>query len=390
VDRSVDVSNHRLPCSSIPSNIDIAGLSCCPRFVLKTIFDQHRNNFDFLRLALSILVIFSHSYPLGTGSELVEPFNLMTRYQVTGGHIAVDLFFIISGFLIAASYERSTSVASFMRKRVFRIYPAFIVAMVLGLVVVLPAGGGHMTATSMGSRALDFIVQTFRLREFAYQAAFQGNPTPGPVNGSVWSIQYEFWCYIGVAILGLTGLLRSNRILVTIFVVSIVISVLFAIFKWMPGGKSLGVIFGYPPLWARLLPMYMAGVVFYRLRHRLELKGSWIVVAGGLIVVAAVLPYGWSILFPIAGAYLILVLAFHSAIPLNNWGRFGDFSYGTYLYAFPVEQLTMRLIGHPVPPWVLFSVAAPVSLMCAFMSWHLVEKRFLRRPVRPVHVPALP
>lgn len=66
---------------------------------MQTPFDQRGNNFDIIRMALAVLVIFSHSYPLGTGSELREPFNLLTRYQATGGHIAVDLFFIISGFL---------------------------------------------------------------------------------------------------------------------------------------------------------------------------------------------------------------------------------------------------------------------------------------------------
>ena len=74
---------------------------------MQTAFDQRENNFDFIRMTLAVLVIFSHSYPLGTGSETAEPFNGITRHQATGGHIAVDLFFIISGFLITASYERS-------------------------------------------------------------------------------------------------------------------------------------------------------------------------------------------------------------------------------------------------------------------------------------------
>lgn len=354
---------------------------------MQTTFDQHENNFDFLRLTLSILVIFSHSYPLATGSEAVEPFNLMTRHQVTGGHMAVDLFFIISGFLIAASYERSSSVASFMKKRVFRIYPAFVVVMLWGLFAVLPASGGHTVATSTVSRTFDFILQTIRLQDLHYEGAFAGNPTPGPVNGSVWSIQYEFWCYIGVAILGLTGLLRSNRVLVGLFLGSIAVSVLFAIFGWTPGGKLLGVIFGYPPLWARLLPMYLAGVVFYRLRGHLKLKASWIAAACALLVAAAILPYGWPLLFPVAGSFLVLALAFHRSVNLHGWSRFGDFSYGTYLYAFPVQQLIMRFLGHPVSPWTLFALATPVSLACAFMSWHLVEKWFMRRAIRPPRAP---
>jgi hypothetical protein len=89
---------------------------------MQTPFDQRANNFDFIRLFLAVLVIFSHSYPLGVGSEVAEPFKRLTHNQVTGGDIAVDLFFVISGFLISASYERTASVASYLKKRVLRIY----------------------------------------------------------------------------------------------------------------------------------------------------------------------------------------------------------------------------------------------------------------------------
>ncbi len=259
--------------------------------------------------------------------------------------------------------------------------------MLLQLFLVLPLSGGHMVAATTVSRAYDFVVQTLRLQEFHYEGAFPGNPASGAINGSVWSIQYEFWCYIGVAFLGMTGLLRSSRWLIGIFAGSLAMSLLFAVFKWKLGGGFLGVVFGYPPLWTRLLPMYMAGVVFYRLRGHVTLRSSWIIAACISLAIAAVLPYGWTIVFPIAGTFLVLTLAFHRAVPLHGWSRYGDFSYGAYLYAFPVQQLVMRFIGHPVPPWELFFLAVPLSLMCAFMSWHLVEKWFLRKSPRSMHEP---
>jgi peptidoglycan/LPS O-acetylase OafA/YrhL len=102
------------------------------------------------------------------------------------------------------------------------------------------------------------------------------------------------------------------------------------------------------------------------------------------MVAAAILPYGWTLLFPVAGAFLVLVFAFHPTIRLHGWGRYGDFSYGTYLYAFPVQQLIMRQTGHPVSPWILFVLASSISLVCAFVSWHAIEKWFLRRSHRPM------
>jgi peptidoglycan/LPS O-acetylase OafA/YrhL len=144
---------------------------------MQTQFDQRENNFDFIRLLLSVLVIFSHSYALGTGSEITEPFNRLTHNQVTGGDIAVDLFFVISGFLITASYERTASIAGYLKKRILRIYPGFVAAMLIDLLIVLPASGGHLLPQPHIRQALEFLVQTFRLREFHYIGAFLGTPT---------------------------------------------------------------------------------------------------------------------------------------------------------------------------------------------------------------------
>jgi peptidoglycan/LPS O-acetylase OafA/YrhL len=346
---------------------------------MQTPFDQRDNNFDFIRLALSLLVIFSHSFPLSTGPQSGEPFMFMTRQQVTGGTAAVDFFFIISGFLITASYERSRSIGSYVMKRVRRIYPGFLVAMLFGLFVVLPVSGGYLEGTSLFSKVGGFVIQMLRLQEFSYAHAFSSNIYPNVINGSVWTIQYEFWCYLGVVLLGLSGVLRSAKMLVGLFCFSVLMGFLFFFYGWAPKIKFLDMLFGYAPYWARLLPMYLAGVVAYRVRHHLLLKRSWIVTACVLLVAGAVIPHGWLIFFPAAGAYLVLALAFHPAVRLHTWSRFGDFSYGTYLYAFPVQQLLMRRIGHPVSPMLLFVLAAPLSVGCAVLSWHGVEKWFLGR-----------
>lgn len=350
---------------------------------MQTPFDQRENNFDFIRMFLAVLVIFSHSYPLGTGSESLEPFNRATRHQVTGGHMAVDLFFIISGFLITASYERSRTFGSYLKKRFFRIYPAFIVAMVVCAVIFVPLGGGRLAGPHASLHLVDFLVQTVQLQQFHVQGVFPRNPGAGIMDGSVWSIPFEFWCYIGVMILGISRLLRSNAALIALFIITIAVGVLFSVYGWNIGGKILGVIFGYPVFWARLLPMYIAGIVAYRLRAHLRLTRSWILSACGLLIAAASLPHGWPLLFPVVGAYLVLVIAYSPSIRLHGWNRFGDFSYGTYLYAFPIQQLVVHWAGHPMAPWRLFCTATPITVCCAALSWHGVEKWFLAKSHRP-------
>lgn len=351
---------------------------------MQTPFDQRENNFDFIRMFLAVLVIFSHSYPLGTGSESLEPVNRLTRYQVTGGHMAVDLFFIISGFLITASYERSPTVGSYLKKRFFRIYPAFIVAMVVCAVIFVPLSGGNLGGPHASIHLIDFVLETAQLQQFHVQGVFPHNPVAGVMDGSVWSIPFEFWCYVGVMLLGLSGLLRSNAFLIALFFITLGVGVLFSVYGWIIGGKILGVIFGYPVFWARLLPMYLAGIVAYRLRAHLRMTRSWILGACGLLIAAGLLPHGWPLLFPVVGAYLILVIAYSPFISLHGWNRFGDFSYGTYLYAYPIQQLVVRWAGHPMAPWRLFCIAAPLTVCCAALSWHSVEKWFLLKSHRPV------
>ncbi len=342
------------------------------RAVTPGAWDGRSNNFDFLRLALAVLVIFSHCYPLGTGSEAAEPVLRATHGQLTGGAVAVDLFFIMSGFLIAASAERSRGVGAFLKKRVARIYPAFCVLALVMLAVVLPLSGGRMTGAG------DFVLQTVRLREFDYVGAFAWNPYAGAMNGSVWSIQYEFWCYVGVAMLAVAGLLRRRWVTLAMFAAALLLSVVWVVQGWVRGGKWVGVVMGSPQLWARLLPLYLAGVVFYLFREKIPRSG--LVAAGACVALglAGWVPYGLTAVFPVAGTYVIFYLAYAPWLRLHGFGRYGDFSYGTYLYAFPVQQVVMKMVGHAVAPWVLFAWATPVTLTLAAGSWYAVERRFLQ------------
>ena len=343
-----------------------------------SLWDRRGNNFDFMRLALAILVIYSHAFPLGTGSEAAEPLKLLTHGQVTGGALAVDSFFVMSGFLIAASAQRSSSVWGFLRKRVSRIYPAFVVSALLSAVVMVPLASARFGPGGPVANLAGFVLQTLRLTEFHYAGAFAGNPYPGVINGSIWSIPYEFWCYLGVAALMVTGLLRSRAAVLTLFAAAWGVSLRSQIGHWHYGGKLLGVVLGSPQFWARLLPLYLAGVVFYEFRGRIPLSGKLALGAAGALFAGCWFSFGWTLFFPFAGTYLLFWFAFTPAVRLHGFGRFGDFSYGTYLYAFPIEQLIVQAAGHALRPGLLFLYATPLTLLAAVASWYGVERRFLR------------
>jgi peptidoglycan/LPS O-acetylase OafA/YrhL len=302
-----------------------------------------RNNFDFLRFFLAALVIFSHSFALLSGTDATEPLARLTRGQLPSGHLAVDFFFVISGFLITHSALRS-GLFDYLRKRAARIYPGFIVAALFCFLVVAP-------------------------------------------------ISYEAWCYVGVALLAATTLLARRRLLLAVFIASLAASTLFAVYQLRPGAGILGVIFGSPRLWARLLPCYLAGMVFYLYRDRMPLSATLAVICAVALAAGARIPHALAPLVPTVATYLLFYFAFHPAVRLDRWAHRGDFSYGIYLYAFPLQQLLILYIPFlrtkPLfyGPMLLFALALPLSVACGALSWHLAEKHFLRRQRKP-HPPA--
>lgn len=344
------------------------------------------NNFDFLRFFFAVAVILSHSYALLWGGKY-EPFMRITGGQVNLGQLAVDSFFIISGFLVTHSWLRSTSTLSYFKKRALRIYPAFVVAVLLTALIVFPLASTSGFHVYSQIKPVSLATHVARLQGYELPGLFPNNRSHA-VNGSLWSISYEFWCYVGIALIGLCGILKRPWAVVTIFCVAIAISVVFLAWKLTPGGKFLGVIFGYPPFWARLLPYYLAGTLFYLYRNAIRYSGWMAALAVAAIAIGSVVPFGLSLALPVAWTYLLFWFAFHPAIRLHRWARFGDFSYGIYLFAFPIQQLLI-MWWRPTPlPSTLFVVAALATLLVAPLSWHVVEKPSLILKSSRVRSPA--
>jgi peptidoglycan/LPS O-acetylase OafA/YrhL len=348
------------------------------------------NNFDFLRFAFASLVVLSHSYPLATGTEAQEPLALATRGQLTFGALAVDCFFIISGFLILHSWLSNPTPVDYLRKRVLRIYPAFLVVAVIDAFIVAPL---FSTAgfTAVGSDFVTrFVLEALRLDATVPGPAFAANPAPGTVNGSLWSISYEFWCYLGILGLGLCGWASHRRFLLIGLLATILISFVFAWQQLTPGGRLLGQIFGYPPIWARLLPYFVVGMAFYAWREQIRITRLGVGLAVVALIVGALTPNGMIFVLPFAAAYLIFGFAFLQVPHLSRFAKRGDFSYGIYLYSFPILQIVVAVAGRPFEPIALFLIAWPISIVAAMASWHLVEKHCIRRASRRAVVASTP
>jgi len=153
--------------------------------------ERKLNNFSSLRLLFASAVIFSHSPTILTGNQSLEPH----LDNITLVEFAVDGFFLVSGYLITKSFDRDRDMGDFFRKRILRIYPAFLVNMLICLFVLAPL------VTRNYHPSLQWMPRLLFLGGPHVNGAFEGMPMPG-LNGPVWTLAYEFRCYILVAILG--------------------------------------------------------------------------------------------------------------------------------------------------------------------------------------------
>ena len=212
--------------------------------------------------------------------------NLYQRLAGTSftlGTVAVDAFFLISGFLIVMSWERSSSPLSYLWKRIARIVPGYVCATLIGLFVVTPIfvkpGQTWLSLPVVGHCAKAML----HLLAFEVGGVFPLNPFPGVVNGSIWSVSYEFKCYLGVLFLGLIGAARRRWIALILFPCSLVLCALHLFAK--P--------FDFITLhWSaiRLDSYFAAGAVFYLYRDRISIKPGWAVLSIAAIVGSLLLP----------------------------------------------------------------------------------------------------
>lgn len=182
------------------------------------------NNFGLMRLGLSSLVVWAHSFCLANGSHAGEPFYELTNQKLDLGTLAVNGFFIASGFMVSESLAQGRGIVDFSRKRIFRLYPAFFLLSLIQAFVIAPAvSAGSFSGYSLkqyGTLLFNFATRTgYGYPYGGMLQVFPDSSIPGEMNVSLWTLRYEFGCYLALALLGLSGLFR-RRWLVTALLVA--------------------------------------------------------------------------------------------------------------------------------------------------------------------------
>jgi peptidoglycan/LPS O-acetylase OafA/YrhL len=338
------------------------------------------NHFDIMRLTAALLVVFSHSFNLSHGKVLgkqYEPLMQLSKGQITLGGLAVLVFFVISGFLITASFDKDKNVLSFFQKRFLRIYPGLIVVVLLTALVLGPL----MTELPLWEyfkkpETYNYLVNNIvfiRYQDFL-PGVFEHNTVPNYINGSLWTLKYELLCYFVTAILGYFGFLKF-RILGVFFIVSSLTNILIQghfidnLADWNGGLPFIVKSF------LELLPYYLAGSLIYLGRDRLPYRSSFALGSLFLIFVSLPIPGLFKPMFSVVGAYLVFYAAYFPKINPLNLSKVGDLSYGVYIYGWIIQQIVVQWF-HPHINWFTNClISLPFILGASFLSWHLVEKR---------------
>lgn len=318
-----------------------------------------------LRLILASLVIVGHAAELTDGNTSRELFHRLGA-RLTAGDFAVDAFFVISGYLILQSWSQQPSARSFFTKRMLRILPAFLVAYFISVLIVGRIGGGP--AYFAGLSTPDGIFQFFRgIFVLTYPYAppvFPGFPYPLS-NGSIWTIAYEFRCYLLIPLLGALGLWARPLAMVAAWLAMTLGAGCYNAAH--PGGEM-------SPGLVHFLPFFLAGNCAYLFRDKIR----WGRAMGGASILAAALsmgsPRGMLVILPIAGSYAVLWLALSEWSPLRFFSAQSDISYGVYLYGWPAQKLFLwYLPALPLAGQAAATLGA--SLLLGWASWSLIEKR---------------
>ncbi len=339
--------------------------------------------FDFLRVALAVVIFYGH---VRYCTRLDSSHVLITTLSEAGAAVQttgwggwqrailvsfVPAFFALSGYLVSASAVRTNVTQTFLAHRALRIFPALIVEVTLSAILIglflttLPIGEyfTHPQFWRYMANALGFIT-------FYLPGVFEQNPVKGVVNANLWTLPAEFYCYLIIAALIATKLFyRRTMLTIVVLLIGIAGAVANAI-------SDFGVPYTLMPSYVVVF-YFFGGAIFYHWRDRIPM--SW-----PILVVAAVAGYllqsNRHAVF-LAVPFVIYVILFFGHLPIPKLPLIhrGDYSYGIYLFGFPITQTVVEVFPREIAlnRWAVLAIALSLTMMFAVASWHMIEKPML-------------
>lgn len=331
------------------------------------------NNFDFLRLVFASLVIITHSYAL-SGAAQGDPLSQLTNSQMEFSYLGVHGFFIISGYLIFKSLLRCKGLSDFYWKRLLRLFPALLVVLFL-TVLLAPAVYESSVPYLQNKSVYTYIPQNLTLffRQKGIDGVFENNPYKHSINGSLWTICYEFSMYVMVSLL---FFIRKKAFVKTVVILLFISSYILTIFQpYFLYGVFVKIGLGSNHFY-NLMCFFAGGMVLTYLNINNKKTENIIILLSFIVLIISlylnIFKYTCYITLPL----LVILLGERSTRYLNKVGKvIGDTSYGIYIYSFPIQQALMYFFK--LDTVMLFIFSLPLSILLGYISWHLIEKKAL-------------
>jgi peptidoglycan/LPS O-acetylase OafA/YrhL len=340
---------------------------------------NHNNNFNLIRLIAATLVLITHSYTLTNRGE-ADILSRLTCGSLSFSYTAVATFFCISGYLIFQSAIHSTSAYSFFFRRILRIIPGLLgvllfTVFVLGPIFTTLPLSVYFTSLNTYKHLLSVFIY---IQNFSIDSVFTSNPNHA-VNGSLWTLKYEFSCYIICFISVYLGLHKKRALFLLVLIFMLAVRIFLGNrFFWFDYASPLF-------LWHNMRYInewfwfFLSGMVFYMYKDSIRISGLFFVTTLLIYVVFAlfkqeqVLRIISYITIPTCVFYLYKYKHPESAFLGGN-----DFSYGIYIYGFPVQQTLIFITNNTINIYTLIFLSVLLTLPLSFLSWFFIEKRALK------------
>ena len=335
------------------------------------------NNFNLIRFVAAVMVMYSHSFAMAIGKAAPEPLGTLTGGTLIFGRVAVDIFFIISGFLVTASLVERQSLLGYLWARTLRILPGLIVAVLFCAYGVGLFFTSLSTEEYLGSPELkSFVLVNIKLQDTYYflPGVFEHNPYPKAVNGSLWTLPFEVRMYLILAVIWLV----ARRFFSTSMLIIAAITVSTYIYL-APLAVKATMVNNY----LRLGSFFALGSLFYAFRAKIPLN-KWIFLLSIFLLSLVFIKPDFYGFYVIALPYAVFFLAYVPKGVVRYFNKVGDYSYGIYIYACPMQQSVAALIKG-VQPYSLMALSFLFTLLLAMLSWHCVERPVLR--LKPAYKP---
>ena len=332
------------------------------------------NNLNLIRFTLAFLVLFSHSFPLINGQSYTP--NVIGGINISLGDIAVDIFFILSGFLITKSFIYSKSLGQYIKSRALRIYPA-VITMTLFCIVL----GAFYTSLStseyfLNTEVIKFLINNSTLLfgiEHTLPHVFNFNPFPNEVNGSLWTLRYEIKMYALIAIV-YSSLLYLSKIFNFVSIRKIILVFTVLVLSFYICSKQFDIVNSHYP---RLVSMFFIGVSYYLWAEKIKLTTMFFILCVAVLFVSSIVPNAFLTIYCLTLPVIVFYLSYIPRGLIRKYNNLGDYSYGFYIYAFPVQQAIVA--SNPnISIIKMIVLSFCITLTLAVLSWHFIEIKFIK------------